>query len=119
MRSYRADRTSEDVKRELTAIMGTLKDPRITGMLSIVKIDLARDLSLCKVYISSLDGIQAAKDAVKGLNNAAGFVRKELGDRLPLRHTPAVKFIADDSIEHSAEILKLMSDIEKKPKQGE
>lgn len=112
MGSYRADRTAEDVKRELTAIMGTLKDPRVTGMLSIVKIDLARDLSVCKAYISSLDGIQAATEAVKGLNNAAGFVRRELGARLALRHTPSVKFIADNSIEQSAEIFKIMDDIE-------
>lgn len=119
MGSYRADRTEEDVKRELTAIMSTLKDPRVTGMLSIVKIDLARDLSACKVYISSLDGIQAATDAVKGLNSAAGFVRKELGERLPLRHTPSVKFIADNSIEKSAEILKMMHSIEQKSGKGE
>ncbi|MBC8545871.1 30S ribosome-binding factor RbfA [Clostridiaceae bacterium NSJ-31] len=117
MASYRADRTAEDVKRELTAIMGTLKDPRITGMLSIVKVDLARDLSACKVYISSLDGMEAAREAVKGLNNAAGFVRHELGGRLALRHTPSIKFIADNSIEQSAEILKIMEDIEH-PKRG-
>lgn len=116
MGSYRADRTAEDVKRELTAIMAGLKDPRVTGMLSIVKIDLARDLSACKVYVSSLDGLQAATEAVKGLNSAAGFVRHELGARLPLRHTPAVKFIANNSIEQSAEILKIMDDIEKHEK---
>ena len=114
MGSYRADRTTEDVKREITAIMASLKDPRITGMLSIVKIDLARDLSACKVYVSSLDGLAAATEAVKGLNSAAGFVRHELGLRLPLRHTPAVKFVADNSIEQSAGILKIMDNFDKK-----
>ncbi|MEG2852291.1 MAG: 30S ribosome-binding factor RbfA, partial [Hydrogenoanaerobacterium sp.] len=78
------------------------------------KIDLARDLSSCKAYISSLDGLAAAVEAVKGLNSAAGFVRHELGLRLPLRHTPAVKFIADNSIEQSAEILKIMDKLDKK-----
>lgn len=118
MKSYRADRTAEDVKRELTAILGTLKDPRISGMLSIVKVDLARDLSLCRVYISSLEGMQAAREAVKGLNNAAGFVRRELGGRLPLRRSPAIQFIADDSIEKSARLLGMMKDLEKPPKES-
>lgn len=113
MSSYKADRTAEDVKRELSAIIQTLKDPRVTGMLSIVKIDLARDLSACKVYVSSLDGIAAAQEAVKGLSSAAGFIRHELGQRLPLRHSPSLKFIADNSIEKSADINKLLNTIEK------
>lgn len=52
MGSYRASRTEEDMKRELSDIMRSLKDPRVTGLLSIVKLELARDLSHCKVYIS-------------------------------------------------------------------
>lgn len=76
MPSFRLDRTSEDVKRELTDIMRTLKDPRINGLLSILKVDLSKDLSLCRVYVSSLDGIDAAKSAVEGLNSAAGYVRR-------------------------------------------
>ena len=67
MPSFRLDRTSEDVKRELTDIMRTLKDPRINGLLSILKVDLSKDLSLCRVYVSSLDGVDAAKSAVEGL----------------------------------------------------
>ena len=101
MPSFRLDRTSEDIKRELTDIMRTLKDPRINGLLSILKVDLSKDLSLCRVYISSLDGIDAAVSAVKGLNSAAGYVRRELGQRIKLRRSPQIQFIADDSIEHS------------------
>ena len=113
MASYRADRTAEDVKRELTAIMGTLKDPRITGMLSIVKVDLARDLSACKVYISSLDGLEAANRAVEGLKSAAGFIRREIGSRLKMRRTPEFHFISDDSIEYSADIARILYDLDK------
>lgn len=102
MASFRQDRLAEDVKRELTDIMRSLKDPRIQGLLSIVRIDLSRDLSWCKVFISSMDGFDASKAAVIGLNNAAGFVRHEIGNRLDMRKTPQFKFIADDSIEHSA-----------------
>ena len=75
MASFRVSRLSEDIHRELTDIMRSLKDPRITGLLSIVKIDLSSDLSSCKVYISSMEGMENAKTAVKGLNSAAGFIR--------------------------------------------
>lgn len=106
MPSFRTARAEEDVKRELTDIMRELKDPRITGILSIVKLELAGDYSHCKVYISSLDGLEASKNAVKGLANAAGFIRREIGLRLKMRRSPEFHFIADDGIEHSAEINK-------------
>ena len=111
MASFRMDRTSEDVKRELTDIMRTVKDPRVNGLLSVLKIDLSKDLSTCKVYISSLEGYEAAKSAVVGLNSAAGYVRRELGMRIKLRRSPQIQFIADDSIEHSARINQMIHDL--------
>lgn len=111
MSSFRVSRLSEDVKRELTDIMRTLKDPRITGLLSIVKMDLSSDLSYCKVNISSLDGLEGAKHAVEGLNSAAGYIRREIGNRIEMRHTPKFQFIADDSIAYSAEIFQKLKDL--------
>lgn len=111
MASFRMDRTSEDVKRELTDIIRSVKDPRVNGLLTILKIDLSRDLSTCKVYISSLEGMEKAKSAVVGLNSAAGYVRRELGMRIKLRRSPQIQFIADDSIEHSAHINKMIHDL--------
>jgi len=97
--------------RELSDIIRTLKDPRITGMLSIVKVDLSADYSYCTVYVSSLEGEEAARKAVLGLKSAAGFIRREIGSRLRLRRTPEFTFIADAGIEHSAEIHRLLRDI--------
>ena len=116
MPSYRVERTSEDVLRELNAIMRELKDPRVKeAMLTIVKIDLSRDLSSCKVYISSLKGMEVSTSIAKILNKSGvGFVRHELGQRLELRHTPEIKFIADGSLEHSAEISKILNSLEDK-----
>ena len=65
MGSYRASRTEEDIKRELSDIIRSLKDPRISGLISIVKLDLSHDMSYCKVYISAMEGMEAAKNAVK------------------------------------------------------
>ncbi len=104
MPNYKINRTEEDVMRELTAILRELKDPRIDPMLTIVRVELSRDLSECKIYVSCLSGKQAAKESCKGLDSAAGFIRRELLHRLKIRKSPILRFIADDSIAHSAEI---------------
>ena len=114
MPNYRMDRVSEDIMRELTAILRTVKDPRVTGsLLSIVRVDVTRDLSYATVYISSMSGIDAAKEAVKGLKSAAGYMRRELGLALKLRHTPELRFVADDSIEYSTNIAAMINKISK------
>ena len=114
MPSYRMDRTSEDILRELTAILRTVKDPRVTGsLLSIVRVDVSRDLSYATVYVSSMNGMDAAKEAVKGLKSAAGYMRRELGHALQLRYTPELRFVADDSIAYSAGIAATLNRIRK------
>ena len=84
--------------------MRELKDPRISDMLTVVKVDVSGDLSYAKVYISAIDGIESAKKSVKGLESAQGYIRKQLGTRLHLRKSPELKFIADDSIEKGMKI---------------
>ena len=112
MPNHKIDRNAEDIRRELTDIMRSLKDPRITGFLTLVRVELSNDMSYCKVYVSSMEGFEVAKSAVKGLNNAAGYVRRELGNRITMRKTPELKFVADDSIEHSADIARILQDIQ-------
>ena len=110
MASHKIDRTAEDIKRELTAILRELKDPRVQGgLVSVVRVERTNDLSYCKVYISAMDGMEKAKEAVKGLKSAAGYVRHELGARLSLRHVPNLLFTPTDSIEYSANISKLLN----------
>lgn len=112
MAGHRVSRTTEDIKREITAIVRELKDPRISGkMLTVLRVDVSNDLSFVKVYISALEGIEEAKIAVEGLKSAAGRVKGELGRRLHLRKTPEIKFIADDSVEHGMKIFKMLNDI--------
>ncbi len=113
MSSYRSDRSGEDIKRELTAILRTVKDPRVSGMLSIVRVDVSRDMSYATVFISALEGIETAVSACKGLKAAAGYVRGELGRALSLRHVPELRFHPDDSIAHSADIAKTLNDLKK------
>ena len=120
MAGFNLGRTSEDIRRELMDILRKMKDPRISGgMLSIVRIELTNDISHCKIYVSSLEGMEKAKEAVKVLAKASGFIRHELTGRLEIRKVPELHFIPDDSIEYSAEIQKILLDIEKKDKAEE
>ena len=111
MAGYRIDRVSEDIKREIAAIMRELKDPRITGMLTVVNVEVSSDASYAKVYVSAMEGIETAKLAVKGLTSATGYIRREIGKRLHLPKTPELKFVADDSIAHGMGIVKMMEDL--------
>lgn len=110
MASVKIGRISEDIKKELCDLFRELKDPRISTMLSIIKLDLSNDLSHCKVYVSAIEGTEKTIESVKGLKNASGYIRKEIASRLHLRKVPEFHFIADDSIEYSANINKMLND---------
>ena len=117
MASYKMSRTSEDILRELTAILRTVKDPRVNGpqgagMLSIVRVEVTNDLSYCTVYVSTMEGLERSKTAVQGLKSAAGFIRRELGKRLSLRHVPQLLFKGTDSIEYGTHISQLLHHLE-------
>lgn len=113
MSGHRIERTTEDIKRELTAIFRELKDPRVQNVfLSIVRVEVTNDLSYCTVQVSAIEGLDKAKEAVKGLKSAAGFIRRELGHRLKLRHVPELLFNATDSIEYSANISRILGSLD-------
>lgn len=117
MPSYKLGRTTEDIRREVSAILRELKDPRVSGcMLSVVHVEVTNDLSYCTVYVSAMEGMETAENAVKGLKSAAGYVRRELGNRLKLRHVPEMIFKATDSIEYSANISRILHDLENEKK---
>ena len=113
MASHRIERTTEDIERELTAIFRELKDPRVSqAFISIIRVEVTNDLSYCTVQISAIEGLDRAKEAVKGLKSASGFIRRELGHRLRLRHVPELIFKATDSIEYSAHISKILNNLD-------
>lgn len=112
MAGYRIDRVTEDIHRELCGIVRGLKDPRISGFLTVVRVEVSNDLSYAKVYVSAMEGLAAAQNSVKGLKSAAGYIRRELSSRLSIRKTPELRFIADDSIAHGAEIASLLHELE-------
>ena len=113
MARHKIERTTEDIRRELTAVFRELKDPRVTGaFLSIVRVEVTNDLSYCTVSVSAMEGLDRAKEAVKGLRSAGGYIRRELGHRLRLRHVPELIFKATDSIEYSANISRILDSLD-------
>ncbi len=108
MSANRINRINEEVKRELSEILRDLKDPRIPMMTSVVTVNVTNDLRYAKVFVSVLGDEAVKKDAIAGLKQAGGFVRREIGHRLNLRYTPELVWELDNSIEHGAHINELL-----------
>jgi ribosome-binding factor A len=114
MPGFKMGRVTSDIKLALSDILREVKDPRVSKLLSIVKLDVSGDMSYAKVYVSAIEGREKTEESVKALKNAAGYVRRELGARLKLRKVPELRFVADDSIEVSANISRVISGFDKK-----
>lgn len=110
MSSHRIDRVSEDMKRSLSSIIRELKDPRISTMLSVVRVEVSGDMSYAKVYVSALEGLEKTQESVKGLKSAAGYIKRELSRAVKMRKMPDLTFIADNSIAHGSEIARIIGD---------
>lgn len=108
MAGFRINRITSDIKIALSELLRELKDPRISKLLSIIKVDVSGDLSYATVYVSAIEGFESTVNSVKALKSASGFLRRELGSRLSLRKVPELRFVADDSIEHSANISRII-----------
>lgn len=112
MAGLKAARLSEDILRELALLIRELKDPRVREhMVSIVRVEMTDDGSFAKVYISAMEGLEIAAQAVAALTRASGRLRGELSNRLHLRKAPELRFLPDDSIEYSARLDKMFQDL--------
>ena len=112
MASNRINRINEEIQKELAALIPNLKDPRVQNtMISVTRVETTPDLRYAKVYVSFLQE-ERAKDALKGLKSAGGYLRRELGRALQLRYTPELTWALDDSITYGAKMLKLINSLE-------
>ena len=111
MPSNRIGRVNEEIQRELSSLIRTVKDPRVAdaGMVSVTAVEAPPDLKYAKIYVSALNK-DSSGQLLKGLKSAAGYLRRELGQRLNLRATPELSFVRDDSIDKGAHILDLLRD---------
>ena len=114
MASNRINRINEEIQKELSNLIRNLKDPRIQNtMISITRVETTPDLRYTKVYVSFLQE-DKAEGALKGLQSAAGYLRRELGSALNLRYTPQIMWALDDSITYGAKMLALINSLEVK-----
>lgn len=107
----RIDRINEEIQKELSRLIRNLKDPRVQEtMISITRVETTPDLRYTKVYVSFLQE-DKAPGAMKGLQSAAGYLRRELGASLNLRYTPQIMWALDDSITYGAKMLALINSL--------
>lgn len=111
MAAHRIERIQEEVRRELSAILRELKDPRIHAMTSVVAVDVTKDLKYAKAHVSVMGTEQEKKDTIAALKSAAGFIRREISNRLDLRVTPEFTFVLDTSIDYGMHINDLLHKI--------
>jgi ribosome-binding factor A len=90
---------------------GEIKDPRI-GFITLTEVVMSPDLRRATIYFSLVGDANAQAEAEKGLNSAAGFIRREVGARIRLKNRPEIVFRFDGSFEHSEKISRLLKGIE-------
>jgi len=106
--SHRANRVGEQMKKELSDIIGRkIKDPRI-GFVTVTDVQVTGDLQQAKVFISVLGDEEQKENTLKGLAKAKGFIRTEIGHRIRLRKTPEIIFEWDESIDYGNKIETLL-----------
>lgn len=112
MASKNHGRMAQDMKRELIAVIGEMKDPRITGgLLTVTRLEVTPDLDCARVYISVMGREGGPEPVVKALNKASGHIRTEISRRMHIRKAPRYIFVADDGAAYAAHINALLQDL--------
>ena len=105
----RTERLSQQIQTEISDLLFKhVNDPRLSGLISITRVELTQDLREAKIYISSIGDTADREEIIKGFNSASGFLRRELAHRLSTRVTPTLQFLFDDSIERGVKLVSLI-----------
>lgn len=119
MANQRAGRVGEVIKEIASETIRRLKDPRITGLVSVTDVEVSGDLSHAKVFVSIYGDEDQQRETLEGLQAASGFVRSQVGREVKLRVTPQIHFRQDKSIEQGANISALLNRIKREQEEGE
>lgn len=112
--NIRPDRVGHLMHREIADILEhKLRDPRVASMVSVTDVEVTRDLSFARVFVSVLASGAERDRILAALQNAAGFVRHELSPRLGLREVPELRFLLDESIEKGARVDDILRKLER------
>lgn len=112
MQSDRLKKVESLVQKEVGLLisMGKIKDPRVTTMITVNRVEVSKDIAYAKVYISSFLGGENDRKAADGLNSASGFIQKQLSAKMKTRNTPKLTFIYDPSIEEGFKVNKTIEE---------
>ena len=119
MASYpRTKRIGEEIRKIVsTILLGGIKDPRVTSLVSVIDVDVTTDLKYAYVYVSILSSDK--ESTLKGLKSASGFIRREIGKSIKLRYTPEIVFKLDETIEQALHMSNLIREINSNKKEDE
>ena len=108
----RTDRINEQLREEISMVLARqVKDPRLNTVISITRVVSSSDLRSARVYISVMGNKATKQEALEGLQSAASFLRREIRDRINMKHTPFMTYHLDDSLEEASQILNIMDQI--------
>ena len=110
MSNRRNERLSQEIQEDVARIVGQLKDPRI-GFVTVTRVELTPDLRTAHVYVGILGVGPDREKTLTGLRQAAGFVRRELGRRLHVRHTPEIAFHYDEGLDATERVAQLLDEV--------
>ena len=106
----RAERLAEEIREQVARMIGSeLKDPRI-GFVTVTRVELAHDLGLARVHVGVLGDEAERKKTLLALQQASGFVRRQLGRRLRIRHTPEIEFRYDKGLDATDRVARLLEE---------
>lgn len=113
----RRRRIAEEIRKIVSvSIRENVKDPRINELVSVISVEISKDMRYAKIYISVLGNEIDKQNVMYGLENASGFIRKEIATQLKIRFVPEISFKLDSSIEHSVKIASILNSLNNQKK---
>lgn len=111
--SFRIKRIQTLIKEEIGKMIlsDTIKDPRISNLVSVTDVDISGDIKYAKIYISGFESKKSVEKSVEALNHANGFIQMKLAKRLKTRNTPKLSFFVDSSIKQGIDMIKKIEEL--------
>ncbi len=111
----RPARVASELQHEVSALLARgLKDPRVTGFVTVTGAKMSPDLREATVYVSIHGDDATREQTLEGLRAAAGYLQREVARRLKLRYTPHLRFVYDESVAEGDHIERLLKEVKEK-----
>ena len=110
--SRRIERLNSLIRRDLSELIrNEVRDPRVAVEMSVTRVDTSADIQHAKVYVSVYGNLREKEDAIAGLEDASGFIRRQLRGRLETRNVPLLRFVLDETLDEGNEMLRLLDSL--------